>query len=144
MKLLVLIKRNVSCSSIILNPFPANVPISYALKTPEPFHIPWKHQNPFYIPKNTRPHFISLKTPEKLWFSGVFRGYKMGTLTGNGLSAPKNLCFPNSTQGLIKKKHSFSFGVGFGYGTNKEYSKFHFIVANLLWSHLQIIVQQIL
>ena len=68
----------------------------------------------------------------------------MGTLAGNGLSKPKKLCLPNSTQGLIKKKHSFSFDVGFGYGTNKEYSKFYFIVANLLRSHLQIIVQKIL
>ena len=25
-----------------------------------------------------------LKTPENLWFSGVFRGYKMGTLARNG------------------------------------------------------------
>ena len=30
-------------------------------------------------------HFIPLKTPENLWFFGVFRGYKMGTLTKNGL-----------------------------------------------------------
>ena len=27
-----------------------------------------------------------LKTPENLWFSGVFRGYKMGTLAGSGLN----------------------------------------------------------
>ena len=26
-----------------------------------------------------------LKTPENLWFSGVFRGYRMGTLARNGL-----------------------------------------------------------
>ena len=39
-----------------INPFLANVPISYPLKT-----------------------------PENLWFSGVFRGYEMGTLTRNGL-----------------------------------------------------------
>ena len=26
-----------------------------------------------------------LKTSENLWFSGVFRGYKMGTLVKNGL-----------------------------------------------------------
>ena len=41
---------------ILLNPFPANVPIIYPVKT-----------------------------PENLWFSCVFRGYKMGTLAGNGL-----------------------------------------------------------
>ena len=39
-----------------INPFLANVPISYPLKT-----------------------------PENLWFSGVFRGDEMGTLTRNGL-----------------------------------------------------------
>ena len=39
------------------NPFPANVPILYPLKT-----------------------------PENHGFSGVFRGYKMGTLVRNGLS----------------------------------------------------------
>ena len=27
----------------------------------------------------------TLKTPENLWFSGVLRGYKMGTLATNGL-----------------------------------------------------------
>ena len=26
-----------------------------------------------------------LKTPENLWFSGIFRGYKMGLLARNGL-----------------------------------------------------------
>ena len=39
-----------------INPFLANVPISYPLKT-----------------------------PENLWFSGVFRGYEMGSLTRNEL-----------------------------------------------------------
>ena len=41
----------------IVNPFLANVPILYPLKT-----------------------------PENLWFSGVFKGYKMGTLARYGLS----------------------------------------------------------
>ena len=45
----------------LLNLFPANVPILYPLKTPE----------------NQR-------------FSGIFRGYKMGTLAGNGLNIRKN------------------------------------------------------
>ena len=40
----------------VLNPFLANVPILY-----------------------------HLKTPENLWFSGVFREYKMRTLARNGL-----------------------------------------------------------
>ena len=34
---------------------------------------------PFYL--------YPLKTPENLWFSGVFRGYKMGILARNGLRA---------------------------------------------------------
>ena len=42
-----------------LNPFLANVPISQPLKT-----------------------------PENLWFSGIFRVYKMGTLSRNGLNQP--------------------------------------------------------
>ena len=31
------------------------------------------------------PILYPLKTPENLCFSGVFRGYKMGTLAGDGL-----------------------------------------------------------
>ena len=31
------------------------------------------------------PILEPLKTPENLWFSGVFRGYKMGILARNGL-----------------------------------------------------------
>ena len=31
------------------------------------------------------PILYPLKTPENLCFSGIFRGYKMGTLTRNGL-----------------------------------------------------------
>ena len=42
------------------------------------------------------PILYPLKTPENLWFSGVFRGYKMGTLARNGLSipniTPRNAC----------------------------------------------------
>ena len=30
------------------------------------------------------PILYPLKTPENLWFSSVFRGYKMGTLARNG------------------------------------------------------------
>ena len=33
------------------------------------------------------PILYPLKTPENLWFSGVFRGYKIGTLARNGLRA---------------------------------------------------------
>ena len=32
------------------------------------------------------PILHPLKTPENLWFSGVFRGYKMRTLARNGLN----------------------------------------------------------
>ena len=32
------------------------------------------------------PILYSLKTPKNFWFSGVFRGYKMGTLARNGLT----------------------------------------------------------
>ena len=46
----------------VLNPFLANVPILYPLKT-----------------------------PENLWFSEVFRGYKMGTLARNGLRSASGL-----------------------------------------------------
>ena len=46
----------------VLNPFLANVPVLYPLKT-----------------------------LENLWFFGVFRGYKMGTLARNGLSFTKLL-----------------------------------------------------
>ena len=31
------------------------------------------------------PILYSLQTPENLWFSGVFSGYKMGKLARNGL-----------------------------------------------------------
>ena len=31
------------------------------------------------------PILYPLKTPENLWFSGVFRWYKIGTLARNGL-----------------------------------------------------------
>ena len=40
-----------------------------------------------------------LKTPENLWFSGVFRGYKMGTSDRNGLNEFKRtneLIFSNN------------------------------------------------
>ena len=39
--------------------------------------------NPFLV---NVPILYPLKTPENLWFSGVFRGYKMGTLERNGLT----------------------------------------------------------
>ena len=48
-----------------LNSFPANAPILYCLET-----------------------------PENLRFSGIFRGYKIGTLAGNGLSELINFYFP--------------------------------------------------
>ena len=39
--------------------------------------------NPFWA---NVPILHPLKTPENLWFSGVFRGCRMGTLVRNGLS----------------------------------------------------------
>ena len=58
------------------NPFLANVPILYPLKTPE----------------NQR-------------FSGVFRGYKMGTLARNGLNVHRNY-IPN----LAPTQNPFKIG----------------------------------
>ena len=43
-----------------------------------------RHINPFLA---NVPALYPLKTPENIWFSGVFRGYKMGKLTSNGLKA---------------------------------------------------------
>ena len=37
------------------------------------------------------PILYPLKRPENLWFSSVFREYKMGTLARNGLSYPYSL-----------------------------------------------------
>ena len=48
---------NQNIIKIVINPFLANVPILYPLKT-----------------------------PESLWFSGLFREYKMGKLARNGLN----------------------------------------------------------
>ena len=40
----------------------------------------------FFDPLLANVHILCpLKTPENLWFSGVFRGYKMGTFARNGL-----------------------------------------------------------
>ena len=38
------------------------------------------------VPNRATHHKYHLKTPEKLWFSGVFREYKMETLAKNGLN----------------------------------------------------------
>ena len=46
-----------------------------------PLYTPWKHQKTFRFLLFSDP----LKTPENLWFSFVFRGYKLGTLARNGL-----------------------------------------------------------
>ena len=40
-----------------------------------------RYFNPFQA---SVPILYPLKTPKSLWFSGVFRGYKMGTLAWNG------------------------------------------------------------
>ena len=38
------------------------------------------------VPANV-PFLYLLKTSENLWFFGVFRGYRNGTLLGNGLKS---------------------------------------------------------
>ena len=47
------------------------------------------HLNNFFRDNNTLLAYVPiaypLKTPKNVWFSGLFRGYKMGTLTRNGL-----------------------------------------------------------
>ena len=47
-----------------------------------PMNLISPYINPFlaYV-----PILYPLETPENLWFSGVFKGYKMGTLAKNGL-----------------------------------------------------------
>ena len=65
----IILLKNKKLMKVDFNPFLANVPILYPLKTPE----------------NQR-------------FSGVFRGYKMGKLARNGLMQSKkklNLKIPN-------------------------------------------------
>ena len=56
-------KTKILLIMVNINPFPANVPILHPLKTPE----------------NHR-------------FSSVFRGYKTGTLAGNGLTSTSHFC----------------------------------------------------
>ena len=41
------------------------------------------HLKPFLA---NAPIFYHLKTPERFWFSGVFRGYRMEKKTRNGLT----------------------------------------------------------
>ena len=48
------------------------------------------------------PFYTPLETPENLWFSGVFRRYKMGKLARNWLmSHYKLLCFSISNDKVI-------------------------------------------
>ena len=62
-----------------------------------PFYTPWKHQ----------------KT-KVFWFSGVFRGYKMGTLVRNGLKF-KNLTSKRNVNGALKlmwdNMHRWNFAI---------------------------------
>ena len=44
------------------------------------------------------PILYTLKTRENLWFSGVFRGYKMGTLVRNGLMLSLDHFMPKYTR----------------------------------------------
>ena len=60
-----------------LNPFLANVPILYPLKT-----------------------------PKNLWFCGVFRGYKMGTLARNGLMNTYLMLFQFTYASVVSMFHS--------------------------------------
>ena len=64
-------------SYAVLNPFLANIPILYPLKT-----------------------------PENLWFSGVFRRYEMGTLAKNGLIQRRRIIL---TQSYLQIKRAFVF-----------------------------------
>ena len=57
--------------------------------------------NPFLT---NAPILYPLKTPENLWFSDAFRGYKMGTLARNGLMTELNKL-------LINKLVSYSESV---------------------------------
>ena len=43
----------------------------------------------FIPPENTKPFLYRLKIPENQKFSGVFSGYKMGTLVTDGLKRKK-------------------------------------------------------
>ena len=52
--------------------------------------------NPFLT---NLPILYPLKTPANLWFSGAFRGYKMGTLARNGLTGHATLSQTNTETG---------------------------------------------
>ena len=57
------------------------MPLFFHLLTND--HFQGDFLNPFL---NNVPILYPLKTPENQRFSGVFRGYKMGTLARNGLT----------------------------------------------------------
>ena len=104
----------------IINLFQAKIPTLYPLKTEEYLYssgvlsgyknvntgLKWKNVlrnrreislqllnkfNPFPV---SVPILYPLKTPENLWFSGVFMAYKMGTLARSGLRKLISFCPP--------------------------------------------------
>ena len=56
-----------------------------------PFYAPWKLEKTSYLCVASKVFMKALKafikpfeTPKKVWFSGVFKGYKIGILTKMG------------------------------------------------------------
>ena len=53
------------------------------------------------------PFYTPLKSPENLWFSGIFRGYKMGILVRNGLISTEKQREPRQVaNNLLETKSS--------------------------------------
>ena len=48
------------------------------------------------------PFYTPLKTPKNQRFSGVFRGYKKGTLARNGLRSKRNTMRSSEAEGIDK------------------------------------------
>ena len=64
-----------------------NFRLSYVI-----YNLPRKYVKRFNPFLAHVPILHPLKTPENLWFSGVFRRYKIGTLARNGLLYPFMKC----------------------------------------------------
>ena len=64
----------------------------YPLKTPENFYL----------------HFIPLENTRKPLVSGVFRGYKIGTLVRYGLAIPQK-CYERPQKAFTTFSEGFSF-----------------------------------
>ena len=79
-----------------------------------PMNLISPYINPFlaYV-----PILYPLETPENLWFSGVFRGYKMGTLARNGLISELKSFHSKSEDSsqfffIFYTFHAYKFGGG--------------------------------